>query len=512
MKRVIKNQTGLEMYKRILYFAICLLIAGISTQSCYKDLGNYEYGTVNRITIDLGNNGFLDKYLSDTLRINPDLTFADQPESDLSFWWYCNNAEISTSRNLEYPVRELTGSRPFVKLKVVNNRDNSTFLAGFYVEIIPDFMTGWIVLTKAGQKSAVSFIHPLNYSVYPDFYTLITGNELGPNAVSVQQHFPFDAMSIGSIIVVRNSNEGNIEINGVDLNPLYNTNDFFLAKTLPADFRCNGEYYMWDYSFMLDDNGYIYQRKHQNNKLFQSGVYSNKPMYIPNNVKIHQGWAGPWMSGLTLFYDKNKGALFVGSDFGSVMEVSFINVFPGMPGSFTLINNMNKELVYVGNVKQGRYSSPFNLVYRDNSSNYHLQKIQVVHQGTFCQVIHMGEMPFGGGNINENSVFHQLERKQDYLFFSGGAGNQTLYMYEINTNRLSEYFSFNSKITAITADLTNSSNNVLMVGLESGNIEFLGITYQNMTVPEGRHLKSVQLGEGVPVSAFFKSGYQYSQF
>lgn len=499
------------MYKRFKYSVLTLGLLFV-LQGCYKDLGNYEYGTINRIEIDLGNSGFLDQYLSDTLVVDPLLTFEGGEESDLSFTWYCNGDEISTDRILDIPVKELTGKRPYIKLKVVNNRDESTFLEGFYIDIIPDFMNGWVVLSREGERTQLTFINPVNFSVYHDFYTLISGLELGPEAYKIQEKWPFNAMSIGSILVTRADPDGNIEINGEDLNPLYKTNDFFLAKTPPDDFRSNGEFYMWDYSFMLDDNGNLYQRKHDNNSLFQSGVYSNKPMYIPNSTSFDKGWGGPWMSGLTLFYDKTLGKLYVGSDFGSVMEVTFVNVFPGMPGNFTLINDMDKELVHVGNVKQGRYASPFYMIYKDDGGGYWVQKIQVVHQGTFCQVIHMGEKQFGDGNINDNTVFCQLERKEPYMFFSGGAGNSTLYLYEHTTSKLTEYYTFDSQIKTMSADLTNASNNVMMVGLESGEMVFLGISYQDMMVPEGRYKTSVQLPDGMPLSAFFKCGYQYSQF
>lgn len=499
------------MYKSCIYPVLTLVLLFV-LHGCYEDLGNYEYDIVNRIGIDLGNNGFLDQYLSDTLVVDPVLTFDGAVETDISFTWYCNGEEISSERKLVIPVKELKGNRPYIKLKVVNNRDESTFLKGFYIDIIPDFMNGWVVLSREGARTQISFINPVTFSVYHDFYTLITDMELGPNAFKIQEKWPFDALSIGSILVTRADKEGNIEINGEDLNPLYNTNDFFLAKTPPEDFRSNGEFYMWDYSFMLDDNGNLYQRKHDNNKLFQSGVYSNRPMYIPGAIRFDKGWAGPWMSGLTLFYDKTGGKLYVGSDFGSVMEVSFVNVFPGMPGDFTYINNMDKELVYVGNVKQGRFASPFYMIYKDEGGGYWVQKIQVVHQGTFIQVIHMGEKLFGEGLINDNTVFCQLDRKEPYMFFSGGADNKTLYMYEHTTSRLTEYYSLDSGIRTISADLSNASNNILMVGLESGEMVLLGITYQDMTEPDGRYQGSVQLPDGVPESVFYKCGYQYSQF
>jgi hypothetical protein len=491
---------------------IVIIIFLFLLQSCYKDLGNYSYESINEISIDLGNDGFVEHYISDTLNIKPSLTFSDGKEGDISFIWYCDNNEISRDSVLVYPVKSLTGKRPYIKVKVINNKDQSTFLNGFFVDIIPDYMTGWIVLSKKGGRSIISYINQNSYNVYTDFYKMIAQSELGPNAIEIKEHWPFEAMTIGNILVIRNEEDGNIEIDGINLSPLYKTNDFFLAKTVPSDFRPKGEFYMWDYSFILDDNRNLYQRKYQNKALFQSGVYANKPMFIPNGVKFDKGWDGPWLSGLTLFYDQTKGCLFVGSDFGSVLPLSFSNISQGMPGDYTFIDNMNKKLVHIGNVKQGRYTSLYYFIYKDNSGEYRVQKVQLVHLGTLCNAIHMGEKKFGDGHINDNSVFCQLERKSDYIFFSGGVNNSILYLYEHTTSKLSEYYSFNSPIKTICADLSSSSNNKLMIGLENGDLYFLGITYQHMTNPSTRFLNKIELAQGPIVSTFYKCGYQYTQF
>ncbi len=499
--------------KKIAYFQTICLLSLFVLQGCYKDEGNYDYETINEITIDLGFEGFLDQYAADTVHIDPVLTFSSgEPENDLSYYWYCNNEEIATEKVLNYPVKQLKGKRPYVKFKVINNRDSSTFISGFYVEIIPDYMTGWVVLTKEGERSILSYINPVDYSIYPDFYTEKTGLELGPDVLRIKEHWPFDATTIGSILVIRNTTEGNLEIDGENLNPFYNTNDFFLGGQTPEDYRPLDEYYMWDYSFILDDNHNLYRRKHENNKLFQSGVYSNVPMYISGGVKFEKAWSGPFFSSLTLFYDKDNGALYVGSDYGSVLAVSFTNIFPGMPGDYTFIDNMDKELVYVGNMKQGRFTSPFYLVYKDDAGTYYVQKIQVVHQAITCMVIHQGEASFGDGKITDNTVFCQLERKSDYLFFSGGENEKTLYLYEHATAKLNEYYTFDSPIKTICHDLSNSTNNTLMVGLENGDLVFLGISLNDMMDPGIRFKQKVELGEGVPVSTFYKCGYNYSQY
>lgn len=500
------------MNKKTTYFLATALACLFILQGCYEDKGNYEYETINEITIDFGNNGYLDQYAADTMRIDPVLTFSGEVESDLSYCWYCNDEEICTEKIISYPIKQLKGERPYVKLKIVNNRDNSTFVSGFYVEIIPDYMTGWVVLTKEGERSILSYINPNNYTIYPDFYTAKSGLELGADAIQIKEHWTFNATTIGSILVIRNSTGGNLEIEGSNLTPLYNTNDFFLGGQTPDDYRPIGEYYMWDYSFILDDNHNLYRRKHENNKLFQSGVYSNIPMYIAGGVDFEKAWSGPFMSSLTLFYDKDNASLYVGSDFGNVLALSFTNVYEGMPGDYTFINNMDKELVHVGNIKQGRYTSAYYLIYKDDAAEYYVQKMQLSHQATVCMAIHMGECSFGDGVINDNTVFCQLERKSDYMFFSGGADNKSLYMYEHTTAKLEEYYSFDSPIKTICHDLSNSSNNTLMVGLENGNMVFLGISLDDMMAPDIRFKQKVELGQGVPVSTFYKCGYSYTQY
>lgn len=499
-----------------------LLFGLFLLSSCYKDKGNYDYAELNKVTILFdGDADYIKPRAADTLHIDPWLIYrgdtlrASRLTETFAFTWYCNNEQISSSPVLHYPVRNLTGVKPYLKLKVVNKNDESTFLTGITVEPIPAYLTGWVVLTKKNNRTLISFIDPVTFEVNADFYTTVSQKELGANATAVKEIWAGGGITNpGNILIVRNDAGGNIELDGITLNPISNSNNFFLGNTLPADFRPRGEFYMWDFTVMLDDNGNIYMRKHVDNTLTQSGVYPNKPMFIPGGVKFDKAWDGTFLSGQTLLYDKTQGRLFLASDNGgAVLPVNYMPGPPVPPGT-TLINAMDKELVYVGRLQQGRFTSSYFLVFFDGTK-YYEQKIMIIDQRFTVSALFMGEVAFGAGTINAQSVFCQLPRIDNYMFYSGGSGNKTLYLHEQGPGMSSEYFAFNSPIKSIAAAQNSimgvNSHDQLMVALENGDVYILGILSDQIADPSKRLIKKIELNQGMPVSAMYKTGFGYYQ-
>jgi hypothetical protein len=490
--------------------------------SCYKDKGNYDYTELNKVTILInGDESYITPRAADTLHIDPQLIYkgdtlrASTLTETFTFTWYCNDGQISSSPVLDYPVRNLTGLRPYLKLKVVNKNDGSTFLNGVTVDAIPAYLTGWVLLTKKNNRTVLSFIDPVSFDVNADFYTTVSQKELGANAVEVKEIWTGAGLNNpGNILIVRNDAGGNIELDGITLNPISNSNNFFLGNTLPADFRPRGEFYMWDYTIMQDDNRNIYMRKHVDNSLTQSGVYPNKPMFIPGGVKFDKGWDGTFLSGQTLLYDKTQGRLFLGSDNGgAVLPVNYMPGPPVPPGT-TLINAMDKELVYVGRLQQGRFTSSYYLVFFDGTK-YYEQKVMIIDQRFTVAALFMGEFPLGAGTANAQSVFCQLPRIDNYMFYSGGSGNNTLYLHEQGPGMSSVYFTFGSPIRIIAAAQNNimgvNTHDQLMVALENGDVYILGILPDQIADPSKRLIKKIELNQGVPVSGMYKAGFGYYQ-
>ncbi|WP_205512837.1 PKD-like family lipoprotein [Longitalea arenae] len=499
-----------------------LLSGLLLLSSCYKDKGNYDYATLNKVTILIdGDANYITPRVADTLHIDPRLIYrgdtlrASTLTETFAFTWYCNDEQISSSPVLDYPVRKLTGARPYLKLKVVNKNDASTFLDGVTVDAIPAYLTGWVVLTKKDNRSIISFIDPVSFEVNADFYTTVSEKELGPNAMELKEIWAGAGITNpGNILIVRNDGGGNIELDGITLNAISNSNNFFLGNTLPPDFRPRGEFYMWDYTLMLDDNGNIYMRKHVDNSLTQSGVYPNKPMFIGGGVQFDKGWDGTFLSGQTLLYDKTQGKLFLASDNGgAVLPVNYMPGPPVPPGT-TLINAMDKELVYVGRLQQGRFTSSYYLVFFDGTK-YYQQKVMIMDQRFTVSALFMGETPLGAGTANAQSVFCQLPRIENYMFYSGGSGNKTLYLHEQGPGMSSEYFTFDSPIKIITAAQNNimgiNTHDQLMVALENGDVYILGILSDQLADPSKRLIKKIVLNQGLPVSGMYKTGFGYYQ-
>src|SRR6478735_12791738 len=101
-----------------------LLFGLFLLSSCYKDKGNYDYAELNKVTILFdGDADYIKPRAADTLHIDPWLIYrgdtlrASRLTETFAFTWYCNNEQISSSPVLHYPVRNLTGIKPYLKLK-----------------------------------------------------------------------------------------------------------------------------------------------------------------------------------------------------------------------------------------------------------------------------------------------------------------------------------------------------------------------------------------------------------
>lgn len=506
----------------------------LALSSCFDDKGNYDYEEVIPVSIDMavGNNGFLSIKFSEQLIIDPLLTFggktmnASQTGDTFSFIWYCNNVEIASGPVLDYPVKDLSGARPYIKLKVITNRDESTFLAGLTIDLIAEYQTGWVILTKKDGKSYLSYINPDTYEVYADFYTQLAGEELGPDAQLIEEHWSFSGLTAtGNIQVVMSNPEGNIDLNGQDLTPMYYTNSYFIGNEPPAGFLPANEIYLWNFSYLLDTDGNLYLRKYATPALLQSGVYASTPIHIPGGVKIDRAWSGGLRPNVAIFYDKDNGALYYGSGSnGAVIPLRITGWMgpPLAPGAYTDPADMDKELVYVAYIAAGGMGGGgmfYALVYKAPDGSYHRQRIMLSDQGGYAVqvMVDSGANPdfqfAGSGIAHDASVFLQSFRTADHLFFSGGSDNRSLYLFEHTAKRTSLYYTFESPIRTISQNHINSAHTLLMVGLENGEFHFIGIAYDDIVAadPATRFRKKVEPGQGVPVSTLYKNGFGYTQ-
>jgi hypothetical protein len=139
----------------------------------------------------------------------------------------------------------------------------------------------------------------------------------------------------------------------------------------------------------------------------------------------------------------------------------------------------------------------------------------VIDQFYTIEALFFYETPFGAGTANANSVFCQLPRIDNYMFYSGGSDNKTLYLYEHGPAQSSVYYTFPSPIKTITQNQNQvmgvNTHDQLMVGLENGDVYILGILSDQIADPSKRLIKKIVLNQGVPVSSMYKMGFGFTQ-
>lgn len=135
-----------------------LPILAIVTYSCSKDLGNYQYHDINEITInELGEYHSL-LYKTDTLRLNPELTFTQESNDPDRFtyeWKLVSTANVNvntkkgtiigTTKDLIYPVSALPGDY-ILYLKIKDKETSVTWSSSTILSITVQSATGFMLI------------------------------------------------------------------------------------------------------------------------------------------------------------------------------------------------------------------------------------------------------------------------------------------------------------------------------------------------------------------------------
>lgn len=152
--------------------AIATVLCMIAANSCFKDLGNYDYTDINQAVI--GDAGFEEEYNvrlnEDILRIVPEISFTLDPEGkgDYRYEWVAvgqnflrgQRFTIGTERDLDYPVR-LAAETYILYLKVTDPATDMVFSKSVGLNVMSLYTKGWLLAGEdsegRGQIDMISF-------------------------------------------------------------------------------------------------------------------------------------------------------------------------------------------------------------------------------------------------------------------------------------------------------------------------------------------------------------------
>lgn len=158
-------------------FVLSLLLIGIS---CAKDKGNYDYSSLNDVTINEFNKG--EPYIrtiGKIVEIEPDMKFKlVKDENAFSYLWIIGKDSVSTQRNLNYTIPDGSACGKLECSYVVENKSNGMkYFQRFIINVVNPFNFGYYILCKGSDNS--SSICYVSYDAESDKSELLTTNMIG---------------------------------------------------------------------------------------------------------------------------------------------------------------------------------------------------------------------------------------------------------------------------------------------------------------------------------------------
>lgn len=499
--------------KKINYFFIFLFTLLVS---CYEDKGNYDYKDIQDIEIE--DFSYINKTIGDTIRVEPKFNI-DIPEdaSYLSFKWRVGGETRPddpnwNNRNFYWIADKLVDGD--IILEITDTRYNVKYMQRADCIISGEFNAwfSWTILSEKNGEACLSFFKSeetewsADYSEvtisewkeYNDLYSSRNGGEkLGRGALSMREHYCTDANSnVGQYWIF--TEEGAKDLEGAGFTKDIDLNQTFMGEGIPAGVIMQGGVFMVFADILYDQNGHLYSRVKADPELFNSDYFLSDPVkyngkvlescepvfgrysqddgnYVPiidrkdNRVlAFTDGWRYAWNQ------DVLTGA-------AHVLEVPRPTFASGekLPENYIPLDDFEGyELLHMCFKKVTTSGLPgYYALFKNASGRFYLEEFALRSyydeiQGPYLKLSNIKVYDLGGKLTQDPSLMCvPPNTTTDYVFFAVG---NVLYMYDKDTQIWSEYFRFDSPITAMDGD-NHFKNLLLAVGLENGEFHVLNI-------------------------------------
>jgi hypothetical protein len=209
----------LKIYKPIFIALMAILVLG----ACKKDLGNYNYNEINKLSSITDLPSEVTAIFSKTLSLKPVAKFSQDPnfdESKYTYEWYYIGPNglggtklltLATTRNLEIKVDLAAGSYN-AYYAIVDKATGVRYRTPFTLKVVNEINEGWVLMCDVNNNARVDMLSLNTQSTFDVIidllattgsqlklegkpimtYTYSTGLLLGPDAISYGLYFGTD--------------------------------------------------------------------------------------------------------------------------------------------------------------------------------------------------------------------------------------------------------------------------------------------------------------------------------
>lgn len=273
----------MKKYKILLLAVVAALATG-----CYSDDSNLDYKTLDLPVIDnptndlalfVPNRAYKIK-LTEHLRITPNVVYKDM--NDLSYKWVIDGKVITTTKDLDW-VCDMETERVSCYFEIRRNSAGNSTIFSFTVELEQPYQKGYSVLVETVEGElrydVISYTEPLT-NPYTFVYhkdgaripLLFTGDN-----PRLKEYWSCETSSIvGNVMFLDDDPNNCASFNGLSLLKEMTLAQEFKDEELPADFRLKDFMHGGFVSYVLADDGRIFQRK--GSRIYYTGRFLNLPM------------------------------------------------------------------------------------------------------------------------------------------------------------------------------------------------------------------------------------------
>ena len=261
----------MNAFKLYIFLFICVLFS-----SCYEDKGDYDYHSINEVTLfDINEKYEIERW--DTLIISAKLESSLSKSNNYLYSWYLNNKKIGDSPDLEYVISDKVGVYQ-ARFEVTDPvQDSVRFFYDFVVDVHSQYDKGLLLLSEVDGQPELSFMSTINDvdgEIMYDIFELENGKSLTGNALAVEQT---DLWTYGGTVWIHTSTCSH------ELDPVLFKEIEYLDKnsfTEPVE-ECNMQYcryeaYAPDYGVGLGHDGKLYPKRERQNRYMSVSL---KPIY-----------------------------------------------------------------------------------------------------------------------------------------------------------------------------------------------------------------------------------------
>lgn len=465
----------------------------LTFSACIKDNGNYDYLEGNPVTINLGATAFR-PMIDEPFVIEPIRTYRvpGKTANDYYHEWMVTDEVVSTDSTLVY-VGTTNGTFRLVYSMIDKETGIRSFSSGATQLVVSSpYQTGWTILyEKAGESELAHTRWDAPSEKYVDYIDIYKAKHDGESLGSAPMRLKNYPMSgTWSLVVVQQGGQGPIEMNGATMEKALETRNAFVggapANLAPVNIGAYAAAHV-----MHNADGNVYGRFFSSSPapIPFSMPWLNVPLTVGKGMKIAHMWDTHGQNVMMNFmYDELNNRILFANFSTANATGGYVNIdtLPApvasrpYPVGFVNLNHMGDWEYVWGNAfndapntgNAGIITDGVVLMRRPGETDIFMQSFEMRSVNRVYSHTPKVRMPFTGANfVNDQSVYVAI-KSNNYIFFSGGAANEELYYFDMQSGVTKLHSNLGGRITALQQ---SDNSQELAVGLENGTFLLFGI-------------------------------------